>query len=145
MTQYEVSLIKWLSVIGIWTDADIPYVIDWESAGYVNPTVELVEVALSWSRLEDGTADKERFQAVIAAYVQAGGTIHDEVSDAVYASLGGMLGWLEYNMRRSLDESVFSAEERELGYTEVSCTVHELTRLTQAAPLYVTWADEVLQ
>lgn len=128
----------------IWSDEDVPYLIDWESAGYINPTVELVEVALNWSRLVDGAADKERFRAAILAYVHAGDVPRDEVSDAVYATLGGTLGWLEYNMRRSLGDDVFGAEERELGTREVRHTVDELKRFTQTAPEYITWANEIL-
>jgi len=127
----------------IWTTENTPYLIDWESAGYVNPTVELIEVALNWSRNHDGTSNKERFQATVEAYIGAGGTLHGKVSDAVYGSLGGMLGWLEYNMHRSLDEDVFSAEDRELGHQEVLHTVHELKRLTESVADYARWVEEV--
>lgn len=127
----------------IWTNAKTPYLIDWESAGYVNPMVELIEVALNWSRDQNGTSIKKRFQAVIGAYLQAGGTLHGKVLDAVYGSLGGMLGWLEYNMRRSLDEDVFSIDERELGHREVLHTVHELKKLNAAVSDYAQWVEEV--
>ncbi|QSO49218.1 aminoglycoside phosphotransferase family protein [Alicyclobacillus mengziensis] len=128
----------------IWSDEDVPYLIDWESTGYINPTVELVEVALNWSRLADGAADKKRFQAVITAYVHAGGVPRDEVSDAVHATLGGTLAWLEYNMRRSLDDEVFGTEERGLGTREVRHTIDALKRFTQTAPECITWANEIL-
>jgi Ser/Thr protein kinase RdoA (MazF antagonist) len=127
----------------IWNNENTPYLIDWESAGYVNPTVELIEVALNWSRNQDGTSNKERFQAVIEAYVEAGGTLHGKMLDAVYGSLGGMLVWLEYNMRRSLAKDVFTIDDRELGYTEVLHTVHDLKNLNETVSDYAEWIEEV--
>lgn len=127
----------------VWNHEGFPYLIDWESAGYVNPTVELIEVALNWSRSHDGTVNKERFQGVIQAYLHAGGTLHSEVIDAVYGSFGGMLGWLKYNMRRSLDRDVFSIDDRELGRRQVLHTLQELKKLNQAASDYADWVAEV--
>ena len=127
----------------IWNHEGIPYLIDWESAGYIHPTVELVEVAFNWSRSHDGTVSKERFQGVIQAYLEAGGTLHSEVLDAVYGSFGGMLGWLEYNMRRSLNRDLFNMDDRELGRREVIHTLQELEKLSQAVSDYANWMAEV--
>ena len=127
----------------IWKNAQTPYVIDWESAGYVNPTVDLIEAALNWSRNQDGTSDKTRFQAVIQSYVQAGGSLYGKVLDALYGTLGGMLGWLEYNMRRSVDEDVFGSDERDLAQREVKQTVHQLKKLVDIVFDYAQWVEEI--
>ena len=127
----------------IWKNAQTPYVIDWESAGYVNPTLELIEVALNWSRKQDGTSDKARFQAVIQSYVKAGGSLYGNVVDALYGTMGGMLGWLEYNMRRSIDEDVFGSDERELAQREVKQTVCELHKLSDGIVEYAGWIVDV--
>ncbi|MHB1629735.1 MAG: phosphotransferase [Bacilli bacterium] len=127
----------------IWNDEQTPYVIDWESAGYVNPTVELIEAALNWSRNQDGTSDKTRFQAVIQSYVQAGGSLYGKVLDALYGTLGGMLGWLEYNMRRSVDEDVFGSDERDLAQREVKQTAHQLKKMVDIVFDYAQWIEEI--
>ncbi len=127
----------------IWNDEQTPYVIDWESAGYVNPTVELIEAALNWSRNQDGTSDKTRFQAVIQSYVQAGGSLYGNVLDALYGTLGGMLGWLEYNMRRSVDEDVFGGDERDLAQREVKQTAHQLKKLVGVVFDYAQWIEGI--
>lgn len=126
----------------IW-NKEKPFLIDWESAGYVNPVVELIEVALNWSRNSDGTSNKKRFQAVIEAYLNNGGTLRGRVLDALYGSFGGMLGWLEYNMRRSLDKGVFTVDDRELGHKEVLHTIRDLKKLNEAVSDYSQWIKEV--
>ena len=40
---------------------DNPIIIDWESAGYVNPMHDLIDTAIYWSEDEMGNVDKERF------------------------------------------------------------------------------------
>lgn len=127
----------------VWNNEDTPFLIDWESTGYVNPMVELIEVALNWSRNQDGTSDKERFQTVIEAYLEAGGSVNGKASDALHASFGGMLGWLEYNMRRSMDEDIFDIDDRELGHREVIHTVNDLKKLNEAVPVYSQWVEEI--
>ena len=126
----------------LWKDEHTPYLIDWESAGYVDPGVELMEVALNWSRNQDGTSDKTRFQAVVQRYMLAGGSLRGNVLDALRGTTGGMLGWLEYNMRRSVDEDVFGRDERELAQRQVKQTVHELEAFHEAVLGYVQWFEE---
>lgn len=128
----------------LWDNTQSPYVIDWESAGYLNPTVELIEVAMNWSRNKDGTSDRTRFQALVRSYLQAGGTLSGDALDALYGSMGGMLGWLEYNMRRSVDNEVFSRDERHLAQKEVKQTVHQLTQFVHLIFDYAKWFEEIL-
>lgn len=128
----------------LWNLAQNPYLIDWESAGYLNPTVELVDAAINWSRSVNGTLDKTRFQALIRSYVKAGGSLSSEVLDALYGSMGGMLGWLEYNMRRSLDDDVFDSAERQLGQKEVQQTVNQLRKFADGVFEYERWCKEAL-
>lgn len=33
----------------LWKEG-IPYIIDWESTEYINPAIELIDVATNWSR-----------------------------------------------------------------------------------------------
>src|SRR5436305_2660538 len=99
----------------IWHNEQTPYIIDWEAAGLINPTVELVRTALSWSGLHVGMPEEDIFTALMQGYVQAGGTIHNTGTDALYGVMGHWLGWLLFNMRRSTGESINSEEERQLG------------------------------
>ncbi|GCF09387.1 phosphotransferase [Dictyobacter arantiisoli] len=121
----------------LWQDATTPWLIDWEAAGLINPTMELMSVALYWSGIVAGTPDETAFSAVLDDYVEAGGVIEDAGQDAVYGFMGTWLGWLLFNMRRSLGESVVSVEEQELGIRETLSTLAILQALeTHGA----TWA-----
>jgi thiamine kinase-like enzyme len=80
----------------LWPDAETPLLIDWESAGMINPTVELADVALNWSGVTVGEPDPAAFAAVVAAYRDHGGRLTDEPRDALYAVLVNWLAWLRY-------------------------------------------------
>jgi len=115
---------------------DEPCVIDWEAAGYVNPFQEFLEVVNYWA--DDGTGElvKERLDGLVPAYCQymdIGGVRWDEVSAGSYI---GMLGWLEYNVKRALgieaaDESGVSAGEKQAAGTirELYAIQRKLERL----------------
>jgi thiamine kinase-like enzyme len=113
----------------IWSDATTPWLIDWEAAGLINPTMELLAVALYWSGVETGLPAEDVFSCVVDGYVAAGGVILDTGMDALHGFMGTWLGWLLFNMRRSLGESVMSDEEQQLGIRETSNTLAVLQSL----------------
>jgi Ser/Thr protein kinase RdoA (MazF antagonist) len=80
----------------IWDADDRPWLVDWESAGMINPTVELADVALNWSGVKVGEPDRGAFDAVVAAYRANGGTVVGEPRDALYAVLVNWMEWLHY-------------------------------------------------
>ncbi|WP_152640119.1 protein kinase family protein [Virgibacillus necropolis] len=125
-----------------WVEVDGKYIMvfDWVYGYTLLPEQCTFE---HWSRNSDGTSNKKRFQAVIEAYLNNGGTLSGRVLDALYGSFGGMLGWLEYNMRRSLDKDVFTMEERELGHKEVLHTIRDLKKLNEAVSDYFQWIEDV--
>ncbi|WP_274434144.1 phosphotransferase [Alicyclobacillus sp. ALC3] len=129
----------------IWAADNTPFLIDWESAGYIHPTVELVEGAINWSRSGDGTFNKKRFQVLIQTYLGAGGKFYGNSVDAVYGTLGGSLGWLEYNMRRSIEQDKFDSDQRELGKRQVQQTIRELYGTNTLFHQYGIWIDELLK
>ena len=107
-------------------NGDKPCVIDWEAAGYVNPYQELLEVVNYWT--DDGTGKlfKEKFDALIdtySAYMNISTVIWDEV---FHGSYFGMLGWLEYNVKRALGIEASDEAEMLLGEEQVIGTIHEL-------------------
>jgi thiamine kinase-like enzyme len=121
----------------IWSDATTPWLIDWEAAGLINPTMELISVALYWSGVELGSPAEDVFSSVVDGYVEAGGVIQDTGMDALHGFMGTWLGWLLFNMRRSLGESVTSDAEQQLGIRETSTTLAILQLL---AAHEETWA-----
>lgn len=125
----------------IWLNATSPVVIDWEAAGLVNPTMDVVGAALSWSGQNVQPPREESFHALLAGYVEAGGVIRDPGIVALHGVIGNWLGWLLFNMHRSLGESVSSEEERLLGVRETTSTLSTLRALATNAGTWASWVD----
>ena len=125
----------------IWQDERTPRLIDWEAAGLVNPTMELVSVALDWSGLATGVVREDISSAGMESYVQSGGMVRDAGIDAIYGVMGIWLSWLVFNMRRSLGESVFNEEERQVGIRETPLALARLSTLAHYAETWASWID----
>lgn len=107
-------------------NGDKPYIIDWEAAGYVNPYQEFLEVINYWTDDGAGNLVKEKCDALINAYrryMDINTVMWDEV---FYGSYIGMLGWLEYNVKRALGVEASDEAEMLLGEEQVVGTIHEL-------------------
>ena len=113
-----------------------PYIIDWEAAGYVNPFQELVEVINYWTGAVDGNYDYEKVATLIEAYRAYKEVRFVDWDTVLLRSFDGMLGWLEYNMRRTAGLLRNAVADREEGKKQVEVTMAELKRQrTQMAQL----------
>lgn len=131
----------------MWQD-DLPYVIDWESAGYVNPYQELIEVLNYWITGEDGKYDKKKFDALIQSYAVRKDIMHVNWKAVINSSFDGMLGWLEYNLKRALglaggkeNDSV----DRETGANQVIGTIKELKNFEAQSKKLYAWLIEFME
>ncbi len=125
----------------IWRNAVSPVVIDWEAAGLTNPTMDVVGAALYWSGQNVQPPREESFHALLEGYIKAGGVIHAPGIVALHGVIGNWLGWLLFNMHRSLGESVNSEEERQLGVRETTRTLSTLRALATNAETWARWVD----
>ncbi len=112
----------------IWRDAHTPALIDWESAGLINPSLELVKAALDWSGISVGEPEEASFKALLAGYRGAGGPMPASAHDALAGTLGHWLAWLEFNMQRSLGTTA-PPEEQALGVNETTRALATLQRI----------------
>jgi thiamine kinase-like enzyme len=116
----------------IWCDAQSPVLIDWEGAGFINPTAEVVNVAIEWSGITEMLFREDIFSAVIEGYRNGGGCmIKSDMLDAFHGLIGGYLGWLEFNMIRSLDSSKYNVDAQNLGIEETQLTLKKLNFLSE--------------
>ena len=115
-----------------------PFLIDWESAGYINPYQELIEVICYWCSNEDGSLDQERYKDLISAYKKEYPIPCRYYKEAVDSGYAGMLGWLDYSFKRSLGMESNSNEEQELGTKQVTATLRELRKYEHKAALLHT-------
>ena len=107
---------------------DNPFIIDWEASGYINPTIELIQVAWYWSGGDIENIDYNKFERVINSYKQNyNGTIDKNVDILINADIYGGLAWINYNLKRSLCiENNYDKEEIELAENEVIQSLNEI-------------------
>lgn len=103
-----------------------PIIIDWEAAGYVNPYQELSEVIHYWADDGQGGLHRSFFEAIVKAYEKHMDLSKAEWTEVFAGGSGGMLGWLEYNLKRALGEEASGEEEVRLGEEQVRGTIKEL-------------------
>lgn len=118
---------------------NIPTVIDWESSGYVNPTVELVQVCWNWANGDVGKFEFEKFGIIVNSYLQnVKNYKKEDMKKLIYANLWEAIEWLEYNLKRTLCiESTYRNEEIELAEEQINYLNHEIkyamTQIEQVA------------
>lgn len=104
------------------------FIIDWEASGYINPTIELIQVAWYWSGGDIENIDYNKFEKVIESYKQNyKGNIDKNVDILINADIYGGLAWIEYNLKRSLCiENNYDREEILLAENEVIQSLKEI-------------------
>lgn len=105
-----------------------PFIIDWEASGYINPTIELTQVAWCWSGGDVKKLDYDKFKIVINSYKKgAKEGIDKNIEKLIYADLYGGLGWLNYNFKRSLCiENTYKEDEIEIAESEIEQSIGEI-------------------
>lgn len=79
-----------------------PYLIDWEAAGTVNPYQELLEVLNYWGTDENGILNAALCQALLQEYTRFMDLRDVDWTPIFSCGYDGMLGWLEYTLKKSL-------------------------------------------
>lgn len=120
---------------------DNPIIIDWESAGYINPMQDLTETAIYWSENEIGSIDKERFLAFIGGYKRRYGTLQANWRMALVNGFLGKLGWLEYSLKRSLWIECTDKEEQQMGTIQVTGTINAIRRYADMISELEKWLN----
>lgn len=122
-----------------------PYIIDWEAAGYVNPFQEFLEVVNYWTGDGKGGIRQEYFDAMTAAYQKHMSLEQADWNSVFAGSVEGMLGWLEYNVKRALGLEAADAEEIRLGGQQVVSTIKDLYDWQVKTGMLKEWLRRRLQ
>ncbi|MEG0309115.1 MAG: phosphotransferase [Clostridium sp.] len=118
-----------------------PTIIDWESAGYINPMQELIETAIYWSGNEIGNVEKERFFAFIGGYKNRYGTLKADWRMVLLNGFLGKLGWLEYNLKRSLWIECIDEEDQQMGTDQVIGTINDIKHYSDIISELEKWLN----
>ena len=119
----------------LWCDGN-PVVIDWESAGFLNPFHELIIYALYWSD-QNGVIEKNKFEAFFNGYQSH--VKLEKVDWRVVMDAGLSLHWLEYNIKRSLGIDCTDFAEQKMGTEQVYGTIEYLRRYEATIPQILMW------
>lgn len=111
----------------MWQEGE-PIVIDWECAGYIDSSRDLIGTALYWSLLEDDVFSPEHFAAFINGYSEVSTINECNVYDALYCGLEVKFDWLEYNLKRSLGIECADENEKRLGSEQVVYSIGHINR-----------------
>lgn len=112
-----------------------PFVIDWESAGYINPAHDLAETAVYWAEDDQGNIDREKLTAFLSGYQKnCGRTLQVDWKTVLENGFLGKLGWLEYSFKRSLWIECSDKEEQQLGTVQVTETIKSIIRYADNIP-----------
>lgn len=120
---------------------DSPLIIDWEAAGYVNPYQEFLEVINYWADDGKGGLLKENFDALLYAYTQHMKLENVDWAPVFAGSYMGMLGWLEYNVKRALGMETGSTDDAEVGKEQVLGTIEALYDYQKKAQMMKQWLE----
>ncbi|WP_270181051.1 aminoglycoside phosphotransferase family protein [Alkalihalobacillus sp. CinArs1] len=124
----------------LWSNGE-PIVIDWESAGYINPMQDLLETAVYWAMTGEGKIDKERFFSFIDGYKKTCEPYADW-KKVLATGFSGKLGWLEYNLKRSLKLDGSLDEGQKMGTDQVLQTLNEIKQYADSLPTLENWLQE---
>lgn len=122
----------------LWVD-DMPYIIDWEAAGFVSKYNDILETALYWSRDKDGRLVKDKCTAFMKAYKSLNNDLLDSWDYALDMGYSGMLGWLEYSLKRSLWIECSDDTENKMGTQQVFDTIKAINNYASEKDVIRTW------
>lgn len=108
----------------LWIQEDCK-IIDCECLSYGNPYIELLEMALCWSGLQEGKINYDLFNLFIDTYF-AKSTLSHINWKAIYDSNVGRLEWLEYNLRRALWFECDDISQQQLALQQVDTTMKQI-------------------
>lgn len=118
-----------------------PIIIDWESAGFINPMFDLLETAMYWSRTVTGKLDKDKFISFLDGYKEKSDVLKVEWKFVLDKGFQGKLRWLEYSLKRSLLIECTDAKEQQMGTEHVTGTIDELKNYANMIPTLLRWLE----
>ena len=110
----------------LWDKNDEPVIIDWETSGLVNPTLEVIDTAWNWAGGKD-FFNKDKYISFLETYVKEGGIL-ENYEKAFKADFKAKLRWFEYNLKRITLFDFLEEDEKKLGEKEVIRSADEIIK-----------------
>ncbi|WP_240037195.1 phosphotransferase [Paenibacillus amylolyticus] len=123
-------------------DQNKPIIIDWESAGEINPKHDLIETAIYWSIDELGQLNKSKFKAFLSGYRQLYGNLEADWKAVLELGYLSKLNWLEYSLKLSLWIECVDVIEQEMGTEQVIHTLSALEEYQKMTVMLENWLND---
>lgn len=121
----------------LWNDNN-PTIIDMETVGIWNIYREALSIAIDWSGFLDNEFNENKYIEILREYSKYI-SIEADSKDIIYGNLFGRLGWLDYNINRSLKMD----NEYDIAINEVNKMFDEIDRYINLFDTFVTLLDEI--
>lgn len=82
----------------LWVDDREPVVVDWESAGWLNRDLDVLNVAVNWAGVAGKLFDLVKLYTFVYAYNRQSDSQIRITSSLVHASYGSWLAWIGYQL-----------------------------------------------
>lgn len=124
----------------MWDKDEKLYLIDFESASYVNMTFDLLDVALYWSGIDSDNFNYDYFDLFIDSYLKINPNIEDNIKSVGNCLYKNALGWLRYNLELSLQNN-----QNQEAIKEVQKTIKSLKNYMEIVPNIVGRVEKKLR
>lgn len=107
----------------LWDKTDSHFIIDWEAAGWINKTRDVISTALYWSIDEEFNINDSALTIFLETYQNNFPTFkRTELEAGIFGFLGDWLGWLDFCLTRIIDNDI-GTDEYKIGITEAKKTL----------------------
>ena len=103
---------------------------------------ELLEVLNYWAIDESGQLCQDKFNSLLHGYHLNMAIEKVNWESVLNSGYCGMLGWLEYNLKRALGMEGKGEVERTLGEEQIRSTIDSLYQYDQQIPVLFKWLEQ---
>jgi len=106
--------------------------VDWDSAGPVNPRQDLANQALTCAGVHVGDPDRAVARAFVESYRRGGGVAAPFARTDLAELVSARLTWFDFNVRRALGERVLDDRQRAYGRAAVRRNTEQIPRFVRS-------------
>jgi thiamine kinase-like enzyme len=123
----------------LWDENEDPIIIDWEVAGKINSTSDIINTALFWSGITT-IFNEKLFCKMLDVYQKVGGVINLNHLDEVCHGTFFWIDWLLYNINRSCVNA--QSEDKTLAIEQVNEALAAILQLQKLMPKLIKMIAE---
>ena len=118
---------------------DIPYIIDWETASFGNPSIDFFLSA--WFLTDD--VDEKKYRIFVKTYFSMF-KLKDNVHISIYAAIVEECNWLCFSLERALGLYSKSESEITLGKNAIVPSLTEIINYYRKIPVMIKITEEII-